>query len=777
MVAATNSRTAPGPAKRNQRRPATHGVAAALLLLLRSPAVASTPSERRSAVVAANGLTLSLEAPAPDVYQIAVRASTNGAPGGPSATIRSAAGASSLEFDADGDRLILRAQGRESPVWSGTIRPLSQFGAARVPGLEIEWAATASEHLYGLGERFDSLDQRGKNVDVWIRDAPGQPSGHESYFCTPVLYSSGGWALFAADNPEGAFDLRAEGGGRHRYRRAGPDARLYLAAGDSLRDLLLKRARIQGPFRTIPDWAWGPWISRNSFENQDEAEEAIRGMIERGLPVAAIVQEAWKGRSESGEFNRFAPERWPRLEEYFRLCSNHGIRTVLWQVPVLHPSSPDYASCAEQGYFVKASDGSVRPRRSWLSGFANFDFTHPDAVRYWKDILRPLVRMGVSGFKADDGEDVEPEDLFEDGRRGWQLHNEYTVLYARAIAEVFEEEGRDGILWCRSAGLGSEALPALWAGDQFAAWDQLRCLVPAGLSAGLSGAPFWGHDIGGYLGDPSAELYVRWLQFGAFSPLMQYHGRRRREPWVFGEEAVRAYRLCAFVRMNLRPTLIALGRETAETGLPVMRPMILEFPEDPRFADEHSQYMLGHDLLVAPVMEEGAHQRLVRFPAGAWQHLLQPVSYVGPADVQVPLGMETVPVFVRQDAVLKVELDPEAELGAWRPGAPVREIRFAPDRVAIRNLLITRAPNVDSTSVLISFRRGPALAGTPQAWLSTGEPGDDEQPVDLGGDTGRLQEERIPAVAAPRSGKAFRYLIIRSTERGGHAVEVFRTTL
>ncbi len=553
-----------------------------------------------------------------------------------------------VDIAPDGSKSLIHAGS-----WVGEARPLASYGRAQVPGIEISWQA-ADEAIYGLGQRFNSLNQSGKKCEMWIRDEPGQSGGDASYFCTPVLFSTRGYAVFAADNPEGDFDFNSAGDGKNRYRRTGQTATFYVATGKSLKELIAVRAKFQGPFAGIPDWAWGPWISRNSYENQSEAEAAIRGMIERNIPVAAIVQEAWKGTSETGDFNNFSTNRWPRLDAYFKLCSDQNIKTILWQVPVIHPSSPEYAAAAKAGYFVKATDGSVRLRKHWLEGFANVDFTNPKAVAWWKNLLRPLVRMGVRGFKVDDGEDIEADDVFSDGRRGWQLHNEYPVLYARAVASLFKEEGASSVLWVRSSSLGGEQTPVLWAGDQYAKWDQLRSLVPAGLSASMSGAPFWGHDIGGYIGTPSPELYIRWTQFGAFCPLMQYHGQTAREPWNFGKDAEDAYKLLANLRVSLKPTLIALGQEATRTGMPIMRPMILEFPDDPRFLDEDTQYMLGPDLLVAPVLSEGATKRTVKFPRGTWVHLLDKRLFEGPTDAEVEIGLQSVPVFARKGSAAQI---------------------------------------------------------------------------------------------------------------------------
>lgn len=610
---------------------------------------------------------------------------------------------------------IVAKQGQDTPLWRGSLQRIHDVGRMHVDGLELEWDARPGEHIYGLGQRFDALDQNGKHVEMWIRDAVGQSRG-DSYYCTPVLFGlptpsqrSGGpaghrgYALFASDNPEGSFDFNTGDRLKHRYRRTGQHVSFFLAIGPDLKTLVRKRAALQGPFRGLPDWAWGPWISRNSFESQAEAEEAIQGMLERKLPVAAIVQEAWKGSSESGGFNTFSRDRWPTVEAFLAFCAEHDIRNVLWQVPIIHPSSPAYREGVARGYFVKNAEGQVSHREEWLAGFANIDFTNPDAVAWWKDRLRGVVRLGAWGFKADDGEAIKPDDVFSDGRRGWQVHNEYSTLYNQALTELFDEEGVDGMLWARSGSLGIEQYPALWAGDQYARWEQYRSLLPAGLSAGLSGMPFWGHDIGGYIDDPGPELYIRWLQFGAFSPLMQYHGIQRREPWEFGETAEQAYRLLSHLRMNLRPTLIALGREAAETGLPLMRPMLLEFPDEPVFADEQTQYMLGPDLLVAPVLEEGAVGRRVQFPKGRWHHLLRPIAFDGPGEFNVPVALVDAPVFVREGAALRVELDEDADLGTWHQGAPIRTVVFESARAAILNPRIPLSANILSRRTPATF--------------------------------------------------------------------------
>lgn len=567
-----------------------------------------------------------------------------------------------VSFDAATQTLTVSH--RDGGRWIAQFRKLDRFGRAHVAGLEIAWQAYPAEAIYGLGERFDALNVAGRRTEMWIVDQPGQGDGSATYFATPILFSSAGYGFFADDNPEAIFDLNSTGDGWNRYQRAGESASFVVTFGPDVPSMIRDRAAMIGGLEPAPAWAYAPWISRNSYENQAEAEAAMDGMRSRDLPFGVIVLEAWKGHSESGEFNRFSSERWPELERFMERCRREKVKVVLWQVPILHPSSPWFEEAEAEGYLVRDPTGDVSLREEWLAGFGNIDFLNPDAAAFWKDMLRPVVRMGVAGFKADDGEAIKPTDRLGNGVPGWQAHNDYSTLYKRATYEVFQEEGVDGMLWARSGSVGIESTPALWAGDQGASWDQLRRLVTAGMSTSISGMPYWSHDIGGFYGECSPELYMRWLQLGAFSPLMQFHGNTPREPWHFGEPAVEAYRLLANLRMNLLPTLVELGAEAAENGMPVMRPMffVTGKHDGPETVD---QYMLGKDLLVASVMEEGASGRVVRFPTGRWLHALSPMAFQGPGEFSVPIGLIDAPLFIREGSTLKVRLAEGQRLGQW----------------------------------------------------------------------------------------------------------------
>lgn len=566
--------------------------------------------------------------------------------------------------------------------WSAQIKPLSTFGRAGSPGSQVAWAASSGEILFGLGERYDALNQWGRQIDLWNEDIPGQGDGSHSYFTTPVLFSNRGYAFYATDNPEGTVDLNSTNSGLNTYQRGSRVAQFYVSVSDSLATLIKTRAAIQGLPTAVPDWYFGPWISKNSYETEDEAIAAIQGSLDRGIPLSAIVQEAWKGVSADGNWNNFSTQRWPDLAGYFNYTAAHQIKTILWQVPVIDPASPEYAVGVANNYFVRRPDGSISLRDGWFAGWANVDFTNPAAVTWWQEMVRPEVRLGVAGFKADDGESIKPDDVFFDGRRGSEMHNAYSELYTQALNQLIEQErGNDAVIFSRSASLSSAATSTIWAGDQEAVWSSLHRLVNAGLSASISGQPFWGSDIGGYYGTLTPELYIRWSQLGALSPFMQYHGESGREPWLFGTQAERAYKALALLRMNLQPTLIALGSEASTTGMPIMRPMALQYPGDTRFAYEDQQYMLGQDLLVAPVFQQGATSRTVRFPVGRWIQATTGRIYSGGNDITVPIGLEESPLFLREGASLQISLVPGASLSEWTPNAPTQLVTVGAPRV------------------------------------------------------------------------------------------------
>ncbi|MBV9545367.1 MAG: glycoside hydrolase family 31 protein [Chloroflexi bacterium] len=280
-------------------------------------------------------------------------------------------------------------------------------------------------------------------------------------------------------------------------------------------------------------------------------------------------------------------------------------------------------------------------------------------MTWWQSQLRRLLDMGVRGFKTDFGEQIPADAVFSDGRTGAELHNSYPVLYNRATWEVVREY--DGILLGRSGWAGSQAYPAVWAGDQtsdFSPWNGLPTAIVAGQSAGWSGFPYWGSDVGGYFGAPDDEVFVRWTQFAALTPIMESHGLGVREPWLFAPSTLETYRAFAALHARLAPYTQSAASEAFRTGLPIMRAMALSFPELPDIHQDwvQYQYLYGPDLLVAPVYSWG-RRRQVLFPPGEWIDFFSGARYAGPSTVEVPARLESLPLFVRAGTLLPLLRD------------------------------------------------------------------------------------------------------------------------
>jgi alpha-D-xyloside xylohydrolase len=282
---------------------------------------------------------------------------------------------------------------------------------------------------------------------------------------------------------------------------------------------------------------------------------------------------------------------------------------------------------------------------------AILDFTNPEAADWFKDLHRPLLRMGVDVFKTDFGEDIPSDAVFSNGQTGAAMHNLYPLLYNRTVFEVTQEEKGYGVVWGRSAFAGSQQYPLVWSGDPAADFQSLASTIRGGLSAGLSGLPFWSNDIGGYRGTPSAELYVRWAQFGLFCSHSRMHGDSPREPWAFGEEAVSLVRKYALLRYELFPYIYSAAFEAGLKGLPVLRALPLAFPDDPNVFDKDLEYMFGPWFLVAPVIEPDGN-RGVYLPEGIWFDYWAGDRLEGPQNLRLRVPLDILPLYVRAGAII-----------------------------------------------------------------------------------------------------------------------------
>jgi len=300
---------------------------------------------------------------------------------------------------------------------------------------------------------------------------------------------------------------------------------------------------------------------------------------------------------------------------------------------------------------ARPGEEAPTPADTWNAPVAIVDFTNPDATRWWQELHRPLFALGVSAFKTDFGEDVPLDACFSDGRTGEEMHNLYPLLYNRAVFEITRECTGEGIVWSRSGWAGSQLYPACWGGDPACDWDSLAASLRGGLSLGLSGVPFWSHDIGGYHGTPDERLYVRWAQLGLLSPHARCHGESPREPWRYGPRAEEIFRSFAKLRERLLPYLVAQAKESCRTGKPLLRALVFEWPHDPVAWSIDDEYLLGDSLLVAPVLDDSDRRR-IWFPPGRWTDHWTGEEHEGERWEECAAPLEILPLFVRAGSAI-----------------------------------------------------------------------------------------------------------------------------
>jgi len=356
-----------------------------------------------------------------------------------------------------------------------------------------------------------------------------------------------------------------------------------------------------------------------------------------------------------------------------------GVRTVVWVTPWVNLESadgqrppgaeserlhrepaPNYAPGAAAGHYVKTSEGEPFVARWWMGTGSPVDFTSPAADDWWREQARRVLEMGVEGIKADDGEGYYfPADVrFADGRTGAGAAWAYGALYRCSMQRALDEvHGSDGVLFGRSGWSGQQAVGITWGGDQASDFWSLRALVVATLTAAASGFSNWSHDVGGYLGQrlvdrcPS-ELLLRWAWFGAFTPLMQAHGRFPQEAWTYDPGTLAIYREAVLLHERLVPYVRAAAATAARCGLPIVRPLCLMDPADSRGFELADAYGYGPSLWVAPILEEGARERDVPLPRGTWIDFWTGERVEGGSEIVAAAPQDRIPAYVRDGALL-----------------------------------------------------------------------------------------------------------------------------
>jgi len=331
-----------------------------------------------------------------------------------------------------------------------------------------------------------------------------------------------------------------------------------------------------------------------------------------------------------------------------------GLKVCVWINPYVSQFSSLFDEGKEKGYFLKKPDGDVWQTDDWQPGMAIIDFTNPEARKWFASKLERLIDMGVDCFKTDFGERIPTDVVYYDGSDPEKMHNYYTYLYNKTVFETLERKlgKRNAVVFARSATAGSQKFPVHWGGDCLASYESMAETLRGGLSLALCGFGFWSHDIGGFEDITTPDLYKRWVAFGLLSSHSRLHGNSMyKVPWNFDEEAVEVLRFFTKLKCKLMPYIFASAVEVHERGIPVTRPMIFEFPDDPTCLYLDRQYMLGESLLVAPIFSETGEVTYY-LPEGVWTHFLTGERIEGGRWRTEKYDYFGLPLFVRPNSVI-----------------------------------------------------------------------------------------------------------------------------
>ena len=519
-----------------------------------------------------------------------------------------------------------------------------------------------TECIYGLGERFDHLERRGIGTDFWNKDAVSA-SSPRSYINIPFVWSTRGWGIFLNAYGRTAWEIGTRDAHTLGFAANEDSLDYFVIYGDKPAVLLRHYAELTGFADMPPIWSFGLWMSRNSYLSWDDVYSVTDRMRAEGIPADVVhLDTAWFKENFNCDL-KFSEERFPDPAANMRRLRDNGFRVSLWQwnyVP-LRADNASYAEGLKGDYFAMGKDGAPYRQPPVTHGVwtedAVIDFSNPKAATWYADKIRSLINLGASAIKTDFGEGIPAAALYN-GIEGKYFHNYYSLLYNHIIYNAIKETSAEAVVWARSGTAGSQRYPVHWSGDSQCTWSGLAGALRALLSAGASGIPFVSHDIGGFIGRPDPELYIRWAQFGLFSSHSRFHSMGNtnpREPWHFGVDAMRIFRNFTLLRMRLLPYIAAQARKCTQTGLPFVRALALEYPNDRNTWHIDDQYMFGEDILAAPVLQpmKQAPKRELYLPEGIWVNLWTSNRIESRGEwICVDAALDEMPLFVKASAVI-----------------------------------------------------------------------------------------------------------------------------
>ena len=470
---------------------------------------------------------------------------------------------------------------------------------------------TADEMIFGCGESATGLNKAGQKVNLFVTDPQG-PETDQMYKPIPFFMSNRGYGMFMHTSAPVTCDFGATYIGLNKMFMGDENLDLFVFFGEP-KDILDEYTDLVGKPGMPPLWSFGTWMSRITYFSEKEGYDVAANIRKNKYPCDVIhFDTGWFDVDWQCDY-KFSENRFQNPQQMLKDLRSQGFHVCLWQLPYFTPKNRYFSELIEKDMYVKNGNGELPYEDVVL------DFSNPETVKWYQDKLAGLLNIGVSAIKVDFGEAAPLNGIYASGKSGWYEHNLYPVRYDMAVSEITKKLHNENIMWARAAWAGSQRYPLHWGGDAATTNTGLLGTLRAGLSFGLSGFSFWSHDMGGFVKSTPEDLYCRWIPFGFLTSHTSAHGAPPTEPWLYDSKRVQdVFRKSAEMKYRLMPYVYAQAKECTEKGLPMLRALFVEFPDDPGAWKVDDEYLFGSQILVAPLLESGMTGRTVYLPEGKW---------------------------------------------------------------------------------------------------------------------------------------------------------------
>ena len=470
---------------------------------------------------------------------------------------------------------------------------------------------TADEMIFGCGESATGLNKAGQKVNLFVTDPQG-PETDQMYKPIPFFMSNRGYGMFMHTSAPVTCDFGATYIGLNKMFMGDENLDLFVFFGEP-KDILDEYTDLVGKPGMPPLWSFGTWMSRITYFSEKEGYDVAANIRKNKYPCDVIhFDTGWFDVDWQCDY-KFSENRFQNPQQMLKDLRSQGFHVCLWQLPYFTPKNRYFPELIEKNMYVKNGNGELPYEDVVL------DFSNPETVKWYQDKLAGLLNIGVSAIKVDFGEAAPLNGIYASGKSGWYEHNLYPVRYDMAVSEITKKLHNENIMWARAAWAGSQRYPLHWGGDAATTNTGMLGTLRAGLSFGLSGFSFWSHDMGGFVKSTPEDLYCRWIPFGFLTSHTRAHGAPPTEPWLYDSKRVQdVFRKSAEMKYRLMPYVYAQAKECTEKGLPMLRALFVEFPDDPGAWKVDDEYLFGSQILVAPLLESGITGRTVYLPEGKW---------------------------------------------------------------------------------------------------------------------------------------------------------------